>query len=103
MEIFITQKCNMCDKQLPLGSLKYVVSLKIVADYDEVIQEDDATSSVDAIQMIVDNLDDADPQKLEEDVYMERIFLLCPKCKKRFSKGILGISADKEVMERPFH
>lgn len=103
MEIFIIQKCNMCDKQLPLGSLKYVVSLKIVADYDEVIQEDDATSSVDAIQMIVDNLDDADPQKLEEDVYMERIFLLCPKCKRRFSKGILGVSADKDVMERPFH
>ncbi len=103
MEIFITQKCNMCDKQLPLGSLKYVVSLKIVADYDEVIQEDDATSSEDAIQMIVDNLDDADPQKLEEDVYMERIFLLCPKCKRRFSKGILGVSADKDVMERPFH
>lgn len=93
----------MCGKHLPLGSLKYVVSLKIFADYDEVIQEDNATSSEDVILMLADNLNDADPQKLEEDVYMERIFLLCPKCKRRFSKSILGVAADKDVMERPFH
>ncbi len=103
MEGFAHQKCKMCSKPLPLGSLKYVVSIKVFADFDEVISEDGAPTSEDGLKKLVDTIDEADPRKLEEDVYMERVFVLCNQCKKRFSKGFLEAGTDKGVTENLLH
>jgi hypothetical protein len=103
MEGFAIQKCKMCSKQLPLGSLKYVVSIKVFADFDEVIQEDEAPSSEEDLQKLVDSIDDSDPQKLEEDVYMERVFVLCDQCKKLFSEGFLEGDTENGITESPLH
>ena len=92
MDHFSLQECARCGKALPLGSLKYVIRIKVFADYDGVIEEP-AGHSEEQFQRLIDSLRDADPQKLEEDVYMERAFILCHPCREWFVKTLLGFRA----------
>jgi len=98
MDFYGFQECARCGKPLPLGSLKYVFSFKVFADYDGIIQEGEGDSD-EEIQRIIESLKDSDPDKLEEEVYMERVFLLCHHCKNKFTKGLLGIVDHKGEKE----
>jgi hypothetical protein len=77
--------CARCGKELPEGSLKYMVHVQILSDFDGVIpySEEDLFEE---IPTLLQHVEDMDAQELEDDVYQEISFILCEKCKKAFAR-----------------
>ena len=86
--------CARCGKSFVGGSLKYLVHIQILSDFDGVLPytEDDLSEE---IQAVLNTAESMDAQELEDDVYQELSFVLCEKCKKIFARDPL--SGDKAV------
>ncbi len=76
--------CHSCGKELPLGSLKYIVEIKSFADFDGYL-EDYPGDIEDGINDLLDAMDHAEPKSLEDDVFQEFIYILCKDCRDRFT------------------
>ena len=72
--------CARCGKELSEGSLKYMVHVQILSDFDGVIPYSEEINS------LLQDVEDMDAQELEDDVYQEISFVLCEKCKKAFAR-----------------
>ncbi len=77
------QKCFCCGKRLPEGHLRYVVTIKALADFDGVLPELEGNVQ-DEIEYILAEAEEADADDLEKDVHQEVIFFLCKRCKEEF-------------------
>ena len=77
--------CARCGKELSAGSLKYMVHVQILSDFDGVIpySEEDLSEEINSL---LQDVEDMDAQELEDDVYQEISFVLCEKCKKAFAR-----------------
>ncbi len=89
-------RCQCCGKELPPGSLKYVVEIKTFADYDGYIDENSGDLEEDMLDLI-EEMSDIDSKTLEEDVYKEMMFILCKDCRARFIKDPFCV--EKEMFE----
>jgi len=69
------QTCFKCGRYLPLGDLRYVVQIKVYADFDGVlsIPEGDLEGEMDRI---LSEIEWRNPEELEREVYEEIGFLL---------------------------
>jgi hypothetical protein len=76
--------CARCGKELREGTLKYMVHVQILSDFDGVMpySEEDLSQEM---HMLLQQVEDMDAQELEDDVYQELSFVLCEKCKKAFA------------------
>jgi hypothetical protein len=81
--------CARCGKSIPEGSLKYMIHIQILSDFDGVIpyEEEDLSEE---IQSILKTMETMDSQELEDDVYQEISFVLCEKCKRQFARDPLS-------------
>ncbi len=84
-----SQSCFWCAKHLPLGSLKYVVHIRVFADFDGVlsIPEEDIDGEFDRI---LQEIESRTPDELEREVYEEIGLLLCKECRDRFVCDVKG-------------
>lgn len=69
------QSCYRCGRYLPAGSLKYVVHLKVYADFDGFLSvpDEDLEGEMDRI---LEEIEWRNAKELEEEVYQEMVFLL---------------------------
>jgi hypothetical protein len=69
------QSCYRCGRYLPRGSLKYVVHLKVYADFDGSLSvpDEDLEGEMDRI---LEEIEWRNVKELEEEVYQEMAFLL---------------------------
>jgi len=70
-----SQSCFQCGRHLPPGSLKYVVHIKIYADFDGFLSVSDEASEED-MDRILEAMESRSPEDLERDVYQEMGLLL---------------------------
>ena len=77
-------RCHCCGKDLPLGGLKFVIEVKSFADFDGYIEEYPGDVE-EGINDLIDSIEHADPKSLDDEVYEEFIYLLCKKCRDRFT------------------
>ncbi|MBI5599173.1 MAG: hypothetical protein HY890_05480 [Deltaproteobacteria bacterium] len=77
-------RCQGCGRELSRGGLKYIIEVKSFADFDGYIEEYPGDVE-DGIHELLDAIENVDPKTLEEDVYMERTYILCKSCRDRFS------------------
>ncbi len=90
------QRCFRCGKELPPGSLNYVVNIRIFAGFDGFLLEPEG--DVDRhIEEIIKEIEQYDPEELEKEVYEEFTMLLCKSCRDRFVKET------RHPWEGPFH
>ena len=79
------QKCFRCGKELPPGSLSYVVHIRVFAGFDGVLLEPEG--GIDhQLKQIIEQIQQSDPEELEKEVYEEFILILCKSCRDRFVK-----------------
>jgi len=71
--------CDRCGQDLAPGELKYILRLSITADFDGYLNESD-TGKLDSGALLAE-LEMRSPEELEEDICLERAFLLCPHCR----------------------
>ncbi len=83
------QKCCKCGRYLPSGSLRYVVHIRVFADFDGVlsIPEGDIEGE---LERILQEVEFRDPKDLERDVYEEIGLLLCKPCRDSFVREATG-------------
>jgi hypothetical protein len=85
-----TVYCARCGGELAGGTLKYLVTIHVTADFDGVLPEGGAMEDLEAFMR---QLDTSDPVRLESDVHQSKGYLLCPACKALFLSNPLGTPA----------
>jgi hypothetical protein len=65
--------CFKCGRFLPPGSLKYVIQIKVYADFDGILSISDENGE---IERILDEIGSRNPDELEREVYEEIGLLL---------------------------
>ena len=91
-------RCHRCGVELSPGSLKFLVTIHVAADFDGALPSDAEQEDLEAFMRRVDA---ANPAEAERDVYQTQGYLLCPPCKAAFLKAPLGVrppdSEDEET------
>ena len=80
-------RCGKCGVELPPGSLKYLVTIHVTADFDGVLPD---AGEMEDLEAFMRQLDAADASELERDVYRSQGYILCPACKDAFLADPLG-------------
>ena len=83
-------RCQRCGAELSPGSLKYLVTIHVTADFDGVLPAEGAMEDLEAFMR---RLDAGDPAQAEDDVHQAQGYLLCPACKAAFLANPLGLGA----------
>lgn len=76
-------RCHSCGKQLPVGTLKYVIEIKSFADFDGYLEEYECDIE-EGINFLFDSIENTDEKALEDDVSKESIYILCKPCRDKF-------------------
>jgi len=79
-----TLRCHICSKELPKGSLKYIVEIRSFADFDGYLEEYEGDME-EGINDLLDAMENVDTNTLEEDVSKELIYILCKSCSDKFT------------------
>ena len=85
--------CDLCGKVLdPEEDLRYVVKMEICAALEPICldEEEGDRDYLQEIQDVLERLEDADDDRIGDDVYQELRFDLCPECRKKLVKNPLG-------------
>jgi len=77
------RSCWRCGKKLPIGSLTYVVNIRVFAGFDGVLMEPEEDLDQ-QLKQILKQIEGSDPKELERDVYEEFTLILCKSCRDRF-------------------
>lgn len=86
-----SQICSRCSKIINPGDLFYQLTIKVFADFDGVInikdQKFNLKEEFERIKSLPEDL-------LEEEVYKEFFFILCPRCKEIYCANPLHLPLD---------
>jgi uncharacterized iron-regulated protein len=85
----------MCGKPLLVDSdVRYVARIEVFAAYDpmELTAADLERDHLKEIRKLAQELSQAEPQELEDQVYKSFLFDLCPACQKKYLKNPLARS-----------
>jgi len=80
--------CQRCGAELRAGSLKYLVTIHVTADFDGTLP---AEGGIEDLEAFMQQVDAEDPVRLEKDVYQSKAYLLCPACKAAYLEDPLGL------------
>lgn len=90
-EPVIRYSCDLCKRDLdPQEDLRYVVKMEVYAAIDATAADDDDRDNLQEIQDILERLEDAENDQIDDDVYQQLRFDLCPQCRKKFVHNPLG-------------
>jgi len=92
--------CDMCGKQLLVEEdVRYVVKIEAFAAADplEITEEDLEKDHLIEISKLIKQLEQMDPQELEDQVYKSFRFDLCPECHRRYLRDPLGKESARSV------
>ena len=73
-------ECSHCQRKIPEGSTRYALELAIYADYDGAIDPRDEDLLLQAVREAAQR----GTRDMEEQILMERRYVLCPQCRKQF-------------------
>lgn len=84
--------CDCCKRVIdPERELRYVVRLEVYAALDPMDSElEDEHDHLQEIQDILDRLDDTEDERISDDVYQQKRYDLCSKCRNAYLKNPLG-------------
>ena len=86
--------CDCCKRPLdPENDLRYVVKMEVYASLDtseEGLSGDE--DNLQEIQDILERMEDAEDDRLGDDVFQQFRFDLCSSCRAKFAKNPLSVS-----------
>ena len=86
----IHYSCDCCKRIIDLQEeLRYVVRMEVYAAMDphEPDDLDDDRDYMSEVQDIIERSEDAESDRIGDDVYQQLRFDLCPECRKKFLKN----------------
>ncbi len=82
-----TGECSRCGRPLPLGSLKYLVTISVTADFDGVVA---GGAGEEDLRRVLRAVDKREKEDLEDDVHQKMAYILCTACKNEFVRAPVG-------------
>ena len=82
--------CIRCGKNLPPGSLRYVVDIRVSADFDGYLTDEKGNVEV-GMEKLIEEIEQREEVDLTEEVYLHRVYLICKDCRDRFVSNPLRI------------
>jgi len=83
--------CAQCGRRLKRGGLKYNIKIQVVSDFDGYL-EDYRRKPLDYLEKKLQTLERdlayRTSKELEEDVNLERVFLVCEECRDVFVRSL---------------
>jgi len=90
------QSCSRCRKPIPTGDLFYRLTIKVYADFDGVIniktRDIDLKEEFEKVKAYPEDL-------IEEEVFKEFDFILCPRCKEIYCANPLHLPLDNVAID----
>jgi pyruvate/oxaloacetate carboxyltransferase len=82
-------RCDICGKRFKKGKTRYRINLEVISDFNGYI-EDFSKKPEDylekKIHKIMKETEEMTEEQLEEEVYLERHWLMCVNCREEFLK-----------------
>ncbi len=86
----LDSRCYRCDRLLPDGAARYVVSIRVTADFDGHLPTvGDPEAEIERILALVEG---RTARSLSDEVDSEMSFLLCPRCRVLWTDNPLGVT-----------
>ena len=84
--------CQRCDIKLTAETPGYIISIKIIADWNENLTEASQSSNdlSDKLAEVLTQIDSLTAEELEASVYEQSAFIICGRCRNVLSKDPLG-------------
>ena len=81
--------CDLCGTSLKEQDLIYELNIQVHAIYQplKIDLVDLLRDHKDEIRQLIEDLEDADPQELQDQVYKTFKFHLCPSCQKKYTRN----------------
>ena len=86
----IHYSCDCCKRIIDLQEeLRYVVRMEVYAAMDpcESDEPDDDRDYLSEVQDIIERSEDAESDRIGDDIYQQLRFDLCPECRQKFLKN----------------
>lgn len=90
-----SQLCSRCQKIIDPGDIFYRLIIKVFADFDGVINIKDGNID---IQKEFEKIRSVPEELLEEEVFKEFLFILCPRCKEIYCANPLHLPLDEKYL-----
>ncbi|MDH4184194.1 MAG: hypothetical protein OEV92_08230 [Nitrospinota bacterium] len=84
------EECARCGKKIGEGHVRYVVRVSVAGDDGGILNEEDYSDVDLKIDELIAHIEGQAPYELENDVFEERLFILCGACRKLFMKNPFG-------------
>ncbi len=83
--------CDLCGREIKGDTIHYELKIEVKATYDtlEINLADLLKDHAEEIEALIEQMEDADPQKLQDDVYKAFRFHLCRACQQSYIKAPL--------------
>ena len=82
----IHYSCDCCKQPLESNHLRYVVRMEVYAAMEpsDAIDAEDDRENLEELEEIISRNEDADSDRIGEDIYQQMRFDLCSQCRKKF-------------------
>ncbi len=95
--------CDGCGTHIQSGETRYIVHMTITADDAQTV----SPVTDEEMEEIIARFESANSIDLEQQVYSERSFILCARCKQRFMQNPLGKGSrdpfEEDGLSGPLH
>ena len=76
--------CNKCGKQITPGETSYIIKITAISNFNGILEPEKQKDLKMLLKEIEDETKGLPEDLIEEEIYKEREFVLCPRCKETF-------------------
>jgi hypothetical protein len=84
-------RCEVCGKRFKKGGTRYRINLEVISDFDGYIEDFSKKPEgylKPKLDKIMKETKEMTEEQLEEDVYLQRQWLMCVNCREQFLKTL---------------
>jgi hypothetical protein len=90
----MTLYCSKCGRKISPGGSSYIVRITAISNFDGIIESRDHVNLKTLLKEIEEEVKHLPEDLIEEEVFKEKEFVLCPRCKEIFLANPLGKKLD---------
>ncbi|MDH5510407.1 MAG: hypothetical protein OEZ32_08630 [Nitrospinota bacterium] len=91
------EECACCGKKIGEGDIRFVVRVSVVGDDGGVLDEEEYSDVDSKIEELIAEMEGRESYELENEVFEERVFVLCGPCRKAFMKNPFGFRSRHDI------
>jgi len=90
----MTLRCDKCGKVIPPGGVSYILKITALSNFDGIIKEEGYKDLKTILKEIEEEIAALPEDLIEEEIFKEKQFILCQRCKEIFLANPLGKELD---------